>query len=765
MKKFLVFALCAMTLVACKKDPADGPGPGPGPGPGDPELVTIKATVDANSFPTGLDLTALGFAFAANDPVSVVFNKASAASSFKVGTVAADGSASVSGSLKWPAFGTKYDFYAYMNGGTYSAPNANVPSPVFSGDVNNSHFKNAILMVATPVEATSPAEGATNSPVEMAFHNLMSFIEVAVAATDAETTISKIEIVAENNIFPTDGKVDVSAAGTDFGKITAETKVATTSLAVSGSPVIPVADNAEKPTNGTKLYLPTAAAGESGKLTVKITTSLGPQEFVFDDGFNFEAGKLYKMSVVLEGATEPLAKWDGKTFTKPSLKEGTTTVYLIDNGEHLAWISRAWNESTKATPEEAFKDIPKFLEGLTFELTNSIDLNNHNWAVGSGTEPINFMIGGTHPTNTPFLGTLDGGGHTIQNFYIDIKEAGEKSKVYGVMGLVRLNGGIVCNLTVKGKIEGVGIPDPKEGSTVACTHIAAICARNDGANYTNDWRGKIINCHSDVDINVTNVTHVAGITGMNGRKSNRGLVEGCTNRGNIKVTAGVEGTHTAPLGTGIYVGGITGYVQAKDAPAAGDTKHGIHGCRNYGDVESDATANPGYIGGVVGELVTNGIMQQCVNEGKVTGGNVVGGVAGRVANTHSHMVACYNTGEVTGTSLVGGVVGLINRGSTATNVGTITACYNIGKVTGKEDDTTGGVCGKNMGFIYTSYWGGADPLEKGIGKPDYEQGSHTANLFTAQTWPTASMAGWKLVSEDGYWQSRGSAPSTYPTLP
>lgn len=760
MKKILTFALLAVLLAACKKDPENT---GPGTNPTKPGDITFKATFAENTLPGGFDLFEIGYAVAANDPVSIVFNGASAASSYKVGTVGED-DVTLTGSLKWPEFSTEYGFRAYVNGGTYSAPNVSVPSPVFSGD-GTSHLKNGFLLVATPTKATSPAKDAANPAVALEFHNLMSVIEVAIAAEDAGLTISKIEIEATNDIFPTDGKVDVSAEGAEFGKITATTKVKVTSLAISGNPSIPQADNAETPTNAKKFYIPTAAVGESGEIKIKITTSDGPQTFTVES-IDFALGKLFKIPVLLEGEDEPLPVWDGWTRTEPSKdpNDADGKTYLIENGEHLAWISKAYTESTKTTPAEGFSGLPKFLEGLTFVLTNNIDLGNHDWG-GTATNPDpeatedltrSFMIGGTNPNTNAFWGTIDGDGYTIRNYYL---------KVTGVtMGFVRINGGTIKNLTIRGKIDG----EPEAGAT----NIGGIASRNDSClddkdEFNKTWRANIINCHSYLDIELTNVDVIGGIVSSSGRNGGVGYIKGCTFNGTITANGG-------DVKKGGRVGGIAGDIAA---PLAEDITrvHGIAQCVNNGVITADteSVATDG-VGGVVGSNngKYNALIQQCINTANITGKNNVGGIVGRVGYKGVNVMASYNTGNISGSKNVGGVVGFVEAAAkTPFDAPVITACYNIGKVTGTS---SGGVVGYNWGTIKTSFWGGTEP--HAVGSNDepanttttFPGATSTTNLFTQSAWPDATMEGWKLVGDDGYWASHGSFSLTapvYPSLP
>ncbi len=111
-----------------------------------------------------------------------------------------------------------------------------------------------------------------------------------------------------------------------------------------------------------------------------------------------------------------------------------------------------------------------------------------------------------------------------------------------------------------------------------------------------------------------------------------------------------------------------------------------------------------YVGGVV-SCNYYGTIENCNNEGIVSGSGNVGGVAG--ANNGGTIENCYNEGIVSGSGYyVGGVVGLNFKG-------TITNCYNTGVVSGSN--YIGGVVGYNKNgtisncyYLDTAYTGGID---------------------------------------------------------
>ena len=92
-------------------------------------------------------------------------------------------------------------------------------------------------------------------------------------------------------------------------------------------------------------------------------------------------------------------------------------------------------------------------------------------------------------------------------------------------------------------------------------------------------------------------------------------------------------------------------------------------CRNTGVVSG---AN--YVGGISGAVDSRSKITNCCNTGAVSGGGYVGGIAG---NPGGEITNCYNTGAVSGNRGIGGIVGW--------NVGNISNCYNTGAVSGTGD--------------------------------------------------------------------------------
>ncbi|MBQ8237468.1 MAG: hypothetical protein IJZ39_04915 [Oscillospiraceae bacterium] len=192
-----------------------------------------------------------------------------------------------------------------------------------------------------------------------------------------------------------------------------------------------------------------------------------------------------------------------------------------------------------------------------------------------------------------YLGTFDGGGHTISGLYFN-----DSTAYY-----VGLFGCLESGSTVK----NVRITDSYICATYA---VGGVAGRVFG--------GTVENCSNAGTVSGTG-NHVGGVAG-----NSDGTVTGCSNAGTVS-------------GTGNHVGGVAG------------NSHGtVTGCSNVGTV-----SGTNYVGGVVGN--SHGTMTGCYNTGAVSGYDLVGGVAGNSHGTMTGCYNT-GTVSGTG-SYVGGVVG------------------------------------------------------------------------------------------------------------
>jgi hypothetical protein len=198
----------------------------------------------------------------------------------------------------------------------------------------------------------------------------------------------------------------------------------------------------------------------------------------------------------------------------------------------------------------------------------------------------------------------------------------------------------------------------------------------------------------------TNGKNSGGIVGLAGEpdptSGMTGFIRNCVSRVTVNggdKTGGIAGD--VSLGVKIEncrnEGSVTGTGERTGGIAGSLTKNGkIENCRNTGSVNGNKDT-----GGIVGYAEEAVSVKNCRNEGNVTGGgDNTGGIAGYIGDSIV-ITACYNTGEVksSGHDYTGGIVGYIvpANGSNIPMASSVTACRNDGKVDGHN--YTGGVAG------------------------------------------------------------------------
>ena len=260
------------------------------------------------------------------------------------------------------------------------------------------------------------------------------------------------------------------------------------------------------------------------------------------------------------------------------------------------------------TPEQLAKLAKDVYDGTSqyentyFKLVADIDLAGHDWF------PIGYNCSvGEENVIVAFSGKVDGDGHKITNLTIP---GLTDYKSMGMFGCTD-PGFELRNLTIEsGSITGDMVVGPFVGSN----------------------SGIIENCVNKVDISCV-YYYAGGIVGSNYRE---GVIRQCVNYGDI--TAGSEG------GNGMSAGGVAGTCYSL-----------IEECANFGDVKAMTNG----AGGVIG-LLDGGVIRNCLNTGKVSGperlGGIIGDALGRGDNCE--LYNCYNVGAIDGNSTLGGIMGL-----------------------------------------------------------------------------------------------------------
>lgn len=324
--------------------------------------------------------------------------------------------------------------------------------------------------------------------------------------------------------------------------------------------------------------------------------------------------------------------------------------FQISEAGHLVLL----HEMIKKEEEEInFDDT--YVKGH-YILTADIALNDtsdfENWSTDAPEydwEPI-----GAGVSLNFFAGVLDGNGHKISGMYIDAVSGKEKS----YYGLFAEMGGTVKNLTVDLSYICVS------GGTATAGTIAGGTSHSD--------KSIIENCQVSSEIRLYNDCEAGGIVG----NASVSKVSNCSYSGTItQLDSAVS-----------HIGGIC----ASNGSIRGNS-NGITDCIFTGTLSGN-----GYTGGIVGY---GGNVANCVNKGTVSG-DTAGGISGRVyaagtnleiENSSETIENCTNEGQVTGISLAGGIVGWMGNDESDISMSVI-SCENKGQVI--CDESAAGIIGK-----------------------------------------------------------------------
>lgn len=233
------------------------------------------------------------------------------------------------------------------------------------------------------------------------------------------------------------------------------------------------------------------------------------------------------------------------------------------------------------------------------------------------------LAGADYAPAAVFAGSFDGGGHTVSGLRI----SGNGSN----LGLFRYveEGARITNLTVDGTLMPGGsrtniggIAGTNRGLIENCVFSGSAMAQEalGGIAGYNEETGVIRGCTNQAAM--TGNLKTGGIVGYN-----EGLVEGCTNTGEINTSSsGVQDVSDSQDAVEIDLGGAVKAEKVNDAGGiAGLSLGTISECSNYGAVGYPHT---GYnMGGIVGRQ--SGIINQCANYGKIQGRKDAGGIAGQ----------------------------------------------------------------------------------------------------------------------------------------
>ena len=254
--------------------------------------------------------------------------------------------------------------------------------------------------------------------------------------------------------------------------------------------------------------------------------------------------------------------------------------------------------------------------------------------------------------------------------------------------------------------------------------------------------GELQKCsNSSTVIGNESVATIGGVCGMN-----YGTVRDCKNTGSVRETATIGGV----CGYNNYSGIIENCFNEGTVSGTGDNVGGVCG-NNYGTIKScyntASVSGQNLVGGVCGANQSG--TTNCFNEGTVSGQHEVGGVCGY---NYGGTTSCFNEGTVSGQQYsVGGVCGV--------NYGGTTNCFNEGTVSGLYSYASGGVCGANYGGTITNCYYLRDTATGGMEGKDVSGKAEKMSIEPFKSGEVAWLLNGKGLGEQVWGQQLGIDPS------
>jgi hypothetical protein len=407
------------------------------------------------------------------------------------------------------------------------------------------------------------------------------------------------------------------------------------------------------------------------------------------------------------------------TATVPSITVGTD--YLFAVPDYLHQVTQLTNNNVSYST--AIKVMPAIVINTLADFAGIRNNLSGHYILGANIDATGLTIAPIGSSTSPFIGTFDGNGHTINGLHIVgngiyvglFAEVGAGGKIsnlgltnvsvsaprgYDVGGLVGRNLGTIENSYTSGSISGIA------GNFVFGLNGIAIGGVA-GWNF-----GMIKNSYSSAAI-TSDSTISVDLGGLAG--GNSGMIDHSHASGTIKGHSGAYGSGLVEIGGlvgSLGFGATGGKIQNSYATGSviSDGSNTAAGGLVGASVSSStifqsyatgsvSTGGPSWDGGLVG-ILFNGTISQSFAKGFVTVGNLgnAGGLVG--AMNAGTIFESYAKGAATGASStdVGGLVA-------HSYGGTISQSYATGKViTTGPFAIAGGLAAESSAFTTSSYW-------------------------------------------------------------
>ncbi len=485
------------------------------------------------------------------------------------------------------------------------------------------------------------------------------------ATTNVGGLIGFSESSTVTNSYSVGKVIGFSTTGGFIGKVSGtNANVAKISNSYSASKVKADTDN------GVGLFLG-ALFGDTGGLLLESTSFLDFSGLPGIGETNTNKIKAYSginatLNRLTQAEMQQQASFTGFDFIAVwQINEGSSYPFLRENPQTPPPFVEIIPEFAggDGSPGNPFQiEFPEQLDNIrdypdsSFVLVADIDLDTFPFNLGEGWNPVGIGIG--FPA-IPFTGTIDGGGYTISNLYVNTTSNGasllgftENCSVQNlnfeyatVMGAQRT--GILASQSTGCAFENISVRDqsfnalPKAG-TFSANEVDSLDNVVSGTLYVGGLVGYVISSTFD----------------------------------SVFVEASVSNS-----GTG--TGGIAGILL---------TSSSITNSASAGIVQSEGNST----GGIAGENLTSSLIRKSYSTSQIDGGKLYsGGLVGNNSNS-ARIANSYALGFVSGKRDVGGLVGR-NR-----NAAIIDSSYSAGLVSG--DTNAGGLAGSNNSQVNNSFW-------------------------------------------------------------
>lgn len=461
--------------------------------------------------------------------------------------------------------------------------------------------------------------------------------------------------------------------------------------------------NAVKDDHTVTFLIPETAKGAKLKLSTKYTTTLHVFNLPESLENGFETGKHYSIDIS--------TLYDN--FLSDDIKEElwntdeAITLSETEIGDYLNGVSNGKEFSVKRKVNDAEKEIPILITYIEQNASSEdkyivsqirdVDFGNQVFTTPTSAVEVKSTV------------TFYGNNHYIKNVYL---KNIQQYSTYTCKSIFAVNRGNMKDLN----IENVKTDDSSQTNE---TYVGILIGRNEG---------ELSNIRIKGDSKLVagpNAQYIGSLTGWNNKK-----LTNCSAKGTLTISA-VHGNNAV-----INVGGLVGYTTSAD----GD----LNACQIEVDKDNSAinlsgsSASTAFIGGLVGQNITEASIENCqtnlpVNIEKATAvyaGGFIGMASADIKQcTYTGSLNCKASTIEAENALIGGFVG-------SQRVGTIEKSATIGSVTGtfKADAKAGGFVGRiyaesaNTNIQYSSATGTVSDNVAGMAGSIEIKDSYTATI-------------------------------------